>query len=420
MVRLSVAVVLLLVGCRPARPPAAPATPAPTARASLKRAHVETSYAVAVAAGADVAALEKLARERGPSLAVSRATLAELVSDDALALLARGLSAADLDGLRASPVVIVLRGAGSDGVKLAREIAGVTRDVADAARGWVLDLETFRIHPAARFHAHVPGARLDARRLIAVHVMQGENQQPYLDTAGLRRYGLPELYVAEAASGQIDALTHLINGAAQVLLDGGDVDRGELAIDFHRLGWDVNIIEQGTGKAVWKTRWARGRDAADASAPVLELVPPGSAGVVGASEMIFACFGAEPDTVTYLAKDDPELLAAAERARADLVTLRRRNPRGLPFDERLTIKAKFTGERGEVEWMWVDVVAMTDGAFEGTLANEPAHIPSLRHGARVKVPLADVADYLREQRGRVVAGGYSLEVMKKRGLLPAD
>lgn len=37
----------------------------------------------------------------------------------------------------------------------------------------------------------------------------------------------------------------------------------------------------------------------------------------------------------------------------------------------------------------------------------------------MKVKLADVGDYLHEKAGQTT-GGYSIDVMKKRGLYPAD
>ncbi len=306
-------------------------------------------------------------------------------------------------------------------MKLAREIAGAARDVADAAHGWVLDAVTFKIYTASAFHEHVPGEHPDVRKLIMIHSVVGGDEQPFLDTAGLQRYGLPELYFSEAATGQINQIMNLMNGAAQILLDGGDVnERGEIAIDFRKLGWNVGIIEDGTGKAVWKTRWARERDADHDDDPVVELVPPSGAGTEGASKLIDECFGHKPEQIAHLKETDPDLMAAAAKARADLVKLRNHFVNGIPANERLTVKAKFTDDEGQVEWMWVDVVAFKGDSLRGTLANDPEVIKSLQDGQKVQVKLADVADYVHEKKGGMPAGGYSIEVMKKRGLLPAD
>lgn len=173
----------------------------------------------------------------------------------------RDLPPADATALRATPGVIRILGSGTDPVPLAREIAKVARDVANAANGWVLDPATLLIHSASTFHEYVPGVRPDIRKLIVVHSSLGGNEQPYLDTMGMTRFGLPELYVAESSVGNAGRVMTLIDGAAQVLIEGGDVnERGEIAIDFRKLGWDAEILENGTGKAVWKTRWSAGHD----------------------------------------------------------------------------------------------------------------------------------------------------------------
>ena len=364
--------------------------------------------------------LERLAHEKGPTLKVTRESLGTIFSEHQLEFLTKDLPAAEASDLKATAGVILLRGSGTDGMKLAKQLAAATRDVADAAHGWVLDPETFQILGAAAFHDHVPGDRPDVSKLIVVHSIVGDNEQPFLDTAGLRRYGFPELYVPEAPSGQINQITHLINGAAQALLDGTDVnERGEIAVDFHKLGWKIDIIGAGTGKAVWSTRWARERDATDDDDLVVELVPPAGAGTEGITKLVDQCFGFAEE-LARLKANDPELIAAGERARADLVKLRSHFAHGIPYEERLTIKAKFTGDDDQTEWMWVDVVSFNGDEFEGTLANEPEMLKSLRDGQKVKVKLADVADYLHEKKGGEPTGGYSLEVVKKRGLLPAD
>lgn len=418
-------VAVLLVACtRHESPPALleqkkpmpPGIGQSVAHGTLRRARVETEYGVAVPAGSDVAALEKLARTRGPDLEVTRTTLTDMLSDEQLAVVTKSLERADADGLKASSAVILLRGSGTDAMALARKIAGVTRDIADTAKGWVLDPETWQVHPFAAFHDHVPGAHPDARKLIVVHTITGGNEQPWLDTAGLHRYGFPELYFSEAAARDLKPLGHVLNGAAQGLLDGLDVDEdGQIVIDFHRLDWNVAIGGDGTGKAIVKTRWAKEHDASDVDDPVVELVPPSGEGVEGVTKLIDGCFGHEPDKMVMLEADDPELLAAAEKARGDLVRLRAHFAMGIPPDEELSIKARFTDEQGQVEWMWVDVVAFGKDSLEGTLANQPDVIKSLRDGQKVKVKLANVADYVHKDQSGELAGGYSIEVLKKRG-----
>ena len=430
MLRLGLIAAFVLVACK-AREPAPPqsksqpvaAKPdALVARGTLERANVETGYGVALAAGSDPAALEQLARKKGGArFEVTRTTVTELLGPDYFAFLADRMAPADVAGLKASPAVIVIRGSGTDPIKLVRELGAVVQEVATAGRGWVVDPVTGQVHTAAEFREHIPTAHPDVRKLIVVHTIMGNNEQPFLDTAGMRRYGFPELYFAEAGTSHVDQIAHLINGVAQTLLDGGDVDeRGEITVDFNKLGWKLDIIGAGTGKAVLKARWAKARDGHAEDELVVELVPPAGPGPEGAVALIESCFGAGPDHVTMLDSDDPELRAAAARARADLAKLRPRFAKGVPFGEQLTVKAKFTDAEEQVEWMWVDVVAFRGNVLEGTLANSPQLITTLRNGQKVKVKLEDVGDYLHGTPDGEPAGGYSIELMRKRGLLPAD
>jgi uncharacterized protein YegJ (DUF2314 family) len=383
---------------------------------------IETAYGVVLAKGSDVGALEKRARSKGYEVdrAPSSATIADVFSDEQLSLVTKHLSADDVAGLKSPGGILMVTARGTDGLAVARDLGTLTRDIATAGKGWVIDFETFEIHTAAAFADHiVTSERPDVRKLIVVHGVMGENQMPFLDTGGFSRFGFPALYVREASPAHVSQITHLINGVAQSLLDGGDVsERSELAIDFKKLGWDVGIIEKGTGKAVLTLRWAKEADA-DADEPlVVELIPPGGRGPEHWAALITECFGAVQDKVASIPADDPELVAAGKRARTELTKLRAHFAKGIPPGEDLTVKARFTGPDDAVEWMWVHVVAFKGTTFEGTLGNEPVSIPNLREGQKVKVKLADVADYLHEVDGASPTGGYSIEVMRKRGYVP--
>jgi uncharacterized protein YegJ (DUF2314 family) len=429
MVRVLVALLLLLslvVGCKkkeeaaPAPVPKAPVSKesklgSPVAPGTLKRASVETFIGVAAPAGGDLDSLEKLAREKSKTIEVRRVALSEMFGPDLLAYVSEKLAPADATGVRASSGVIMLRGAGTDSVAIARDLLSLARELADASHGWVVDPETFQIIPAATFHEHIPAAKLDVRELVMVNGVTGQGEQPFLESAGLPRYGFPELYVREVGASQISQMTHVINGVSQMLLDGSDVDaRGEIEVDFRKLGWDVEIIEGGTGKARVKARWAKVYETDDDNNLVVELVPSAGEGPEGAGKLITECFGSQPDRTSEARADDPELLAAGERARAELRKLQPHFAKGVPVHELLAIKGRFTAPDGGVEWMWVDVVAFKGDVFSGTLNNVPQLIPSLHEGQKVKVKLADVADFTHKTRDGKTVGGYSIEIWNKR------
>ena len=420
MLRSSVVALLVLVACkdREAKPAVAPAIatkPAvgvAVAPGTMRWSPVETAYGVAVPSG-DVAALVRLARDKRPNVDVETSTVRERFDAEQLAYLETDVAPNDFAALMKSTAYLVVSGKSDRPVELARELASAARDVAAAAHGWVFDPEVQQLYTAVEFEQHVPGVKVDARELIVVHAVTGDT--PFVATVGMARYGLPDLFVPNVSPMHGIPLTHLLNGAAQVLIAGGDVDaHGQIAIDFHRLGWDMNIIGKGTGKAVWKARWGR-EDGATADDPLgIELVPLQGEGSIGAAKMIDECFGASAEQIFRTEGDDPEIAAAAERARADLVKLRPRFANGIPPGEGLTVKAKFTAADGGVEWMWVSVVAYRGDRFEGMLANVPQLVTSLHDGQAVTVRIADVADYLHAREGAEPAGGYSVEILQRR------
>jgi hypothetical protein len=276
MVRVLLLVSMFVVGCKDkqAQAPAAKAPqpeshPQPTQLAAavprkdgtpvapgmLHKTTADSTYGVALGSGQDVAKLQQLAKDKGPSFDVEQVALKYLFTEDRLAGATTHMPAEQVAALKASPQVLVIHGSGSDGLKLGRDTAHVAADVADAAHGWVVDPATSSIYSAADFHAHVPGDHLDVHNLIVVRSIMGTGKQAYLITAGMHRYGVPELYVPDVAAGDVERITALVYGAAQALVEGGDVnDKGEIAI----------------GKALVTARWSRDPGTGD---EVIELVP---------------------------------------------------------------------------------------------------------------------------------------------------
>jgi uncharacterized protein YegJ (DUF2314 family) len=415
---------VVLVGCNPAKESSQPKKSGSTGpqlgdvvqRGTMKRAQIVVEYGIALGEGADVKALEQLARTKTSHVQVTTADA--YLGGGLLDIVTRRLEASELDRFKKSPALISIRREGTDGLEVTRELASAAREIAEASQGWVVDGELVRLYSAADFVKHIPGTHLDVRELISVHAIIGGNEQPFLATAGLRRYGLTDLYIREVGAGQVEAVMKLMNAAAQVLINGGDVDaNGKLSIDFRQLGWAEDILEGGTGKAAFATRWSRERDAHPDDEPVVELIAPRGADPAAWASILDECLGSEPEQIARIGADDPELLEAGKRARRELAASRAHFKDGIPFDERLTIKASFTDANGDVEWMWVDVVAFKGDLFTGTLANEPERVPSLRLGQKVNVKLADVSDYLHSRPGEKPIGGYSIEVFRKRGLI---
>jgi len=192
--------------------------------------------------------------------------------------------------------------------------------------------------------------------------------------------------------------------------------RGTIDIDLATLpgDWYKSQFKQGaTGRARFRTTWHKDEDGADE----IQLSPATGSGTEALESVVADCFGADPDVPAYVKEGDPELEAAAVRARSELSAMRAHFAKGVPFKEQLSIKAPFTSDDGQVEWMWTDVVRWTGDTLEGTLANDPDVVKTLKAGSHVKVPFAKVADFIHITPDGKQTGGYSIEVFKKRGEL---
>ncbi len=291
--------------------------------------------------------------------------------------------------------------------------------VAEACHGWVIDVDVHRVITRATIAEHVPGTSFDARRMIAIHQVSGDNDLGFLDTAGLARLGLPELLVRNVPSGYAIAVNRMLNATAQTLVERRDLTHdGELEVDLAKLrgdwGLDVAKARGGAGTITWKVRWGNPDDA-HADAAVLELYLPGaepSVAVIAAAEKFE---GSDEDKIHRL-DFQPELDSAAEKARAALGALRAHFAKGIPYDERLSVKAPFPTDHDNVEWMWVDVFAWKGNTIEGTLGNTPDDVKALQLGSKVKVKFSETADFIHRRADNTNAGGFSFDVMRKHGI----
>lgn len=424
-------VVVALLACKKHESPPKPPPPPedihprdgyPVVPTTVRTKTVDEGFIVVVPKDGDPVAIEKLIKDR---LAAAHITgkvdiaPAEPPGEHDREMYAYSnpkLTDADLDGILAGAHVMVA--ATGEPIATLKALTPIARDAALAAHGWVIDPLAGGVYTADDVDKHVPGDPPDVRKLIYVHGVQGDNAQPFLDTMGMRKLGFPELTVPAAASGQMEMLTVLIDATAQTLVTTGDVTHpGEIRVDLATLPgeWHVDDIKKagGTARATWNARW-RKEDGGDLA---IELLPMTGSGVEGLATLLDGTFGKPPDPVASIKADDPELKAAGERARKELLTQRAYFAKGIPAGEQLAVKAPFHAPDDQVEWMWVDVVAWKGDTITGTLDNDPELVTSLKAGAQVQVKFSDVADFLHVHKDGSQSGGYSVEVMKRRGLL---
>jgi uncharacterized protein YegJ (DUF2314 family) len=303
--------------------------------------------------------------------------------------------------------------------RLGEHVARVAQAIVGACKGWIVDLDTSRILPPEQLAAHVPGATFDARDMIVLHAVTGENKLGFVDTVGMGRLGLPELVIADVPPSSMVAVARILNASVQTLVERGDLSRdGELDVDIAKLSGDWHARETledgGTGKITWHVQWSKGDDT---DAPVLALSVPGARpGDPVALVTALEKFEGATEDQTHQIDFGPELETVAVQARAALGALRPHFKKGIPPGERLSVKAPFATDHDSQEWMWVDVYAFQGTALEGALANTPDDVSTLKLGSKVKVKLPDVADFIHRRADKTNAGGYSFDVMRKHGI----
>jgi uncharacterized protein YegJ (DUF2314 family) len=406
-----------------------PGTPA--AAGDLHLARAIDGYAVLVPPRADPAAAERaiaaVVAARHLDAEVTRMGVADAgfrVED--LRWFARKLGDADVEALGHVETAIVVRASAPPA--RAREMihgtAAAARAGATAVDGWIHDEITRETFTRASFDERRPGEfPLDVETLVVEHLVADADSTVFLESFGMIRFGLPEIYMRGIPRTFAEDANELANAAAQTLAERGTIGRdGELSVDIAKLREDAWPAKHAAleaahapGKVTFTVTWSRGDRADDRNAPLeLEL---GLAGGVTPEKLraaIVGFFGDRPDEMKYARGDDTELRAATDRARKALALLGPHFSKGIPELERLMVKAPFTTDQGGVEWMWVEVQSWTGTRMTGILVNRPDHVSSLREGARVEVLQGDIFDYVHIHADGTQAGGETESILERR------
>jgi uncharacterized protein YegJ (DUF2314 family) len=140
-----------------------------------------------------------------------------------------------------------------------------------------------------------------------------------------------------------------------------------------------------------------------------------SSGVVGSSVSPSAtgprsAAQAGHDPILDVRADDPELVAARARARAEIDAVLARHEKS-PLPD-FSVKAPVT-DGIHVEQVWLADVRYEAGFFTGTIDNELARVKTRKPGDVVRVKKEEISDYMYEEGGKL-RGNYTLRALLDR------
>ena len=292
----------------------------------------------------------------------------------------------------------------SDLLRANREANALTHRLAELTDGLPWDAECRLLYSRAAWRQRRvdswQGEVPDVRGHVNMHAYRNPDLVRII-TLGMRKFGLPDLVVAQTPSGNSRAAGNTVNACAQRLLEGQpwkgekfELALAELNHDGMRAALLDNPLEGATGRATLRLRetvWEEG----DPQNHLLALEFPkaeGSTLLEKQAAALAALYGAEGKVVGRRSGDEA-LQAASKKARTAFFAKTPAFRKGLQPNERLVVKVPFTiGD--QTEYMWVEVVGWQLASLDGVLMNDSRFDEKLRVGRRLSIELMDVYDYI--------------------------
>lgn len=310
----------------------------------------------------------------------------------------------------------------SDLMRANREANALVRRLAELTDGLPWDAECRLLYSRAAWQerrvASWQGDLPDVRGHVNMHAYRNPDLVRII-TLGMRKFGLPDLVIAQTPSGGSRAAGNAINACAQRMLEGQAFDgpRFDLVLaDIRHDGMRepalANPLDGATGRArlhLAEAPWEQG----DPQNRLLALEFPDGEGQTPLERQASALatlYGSEGSIVGRRPGDEA-LKAASEKARAAFLAKAPTFRKGLQPNERLVIKAPFTFD-DQTEYMWVEVVGWRTSSIEGILMNDSHFNRKLRVGHRVTVNLRDVYDYIHYKPDGTEEGNETGKVLR--------
>jgi uncharacterized protein YegJ (DUF2314 family) len=120
----------------------------------------------------------------------------------------------------------------------------------------------------------------------------------------------------------------------------------------------------------------------------------------------------DENEIVLVGEKDPEMVAAIQQARAELDGFLRLAEKPPAAVSGLKLKVMVRDQNG-TEHFWVSPFRVVGERFEGTLANEPRIVRSVRNGQRIGFAREEISDWGYVRNGRQV-GSFTVGVLMKK------
>ena len=306
-------------------------------------------------------------------------------------------------------------------LRAANELA---EDLARKSGGLVWDEETREVYSPDAWHekrlASWSDEIPDVSDQTVIHIYPNGDFARAI-TLGMSKMGLPDIVVQETPWSSDNQVGNLINIFSQSIAER----RTPPKVDQYRL--DLHAIKNphmrekqladlkgnANGAAcltLAEAKWEEG----DPKNRLVRLDAdryPGDDPHAKQDSMLSSFFGWQ-DSITTV-EHSPELLAESAKEKSRLPELRKLFNAGLAPGEFIEVKAPFSAEDGNREWMWVEVTRWKGDEIRGTLENEPAEVKTLKAGQVVQVREQDIFDYIHRFADKRVEGNTTGEIIRK-------
>ena len=125
--------------------------------------------------------------------------------------------------------------------------------------------------------------------------------------------------------------------------------------------------------------------------------------------IFWSCSSEPPETLVEDGYDQQEMNAAIAQARSevDLFISELTNGNGTDFAVKAPIE-----DQGETEHFWLTDITYQNGAFEGTIGNEPGVVTNVKFGQKWTIKKSEISDWLFMREGKM-HGNYTIRPLLK-------